>query len=143
MVKKLEFYFEEEDLWYTYEVDKERFEGLLIERFAEEYDISTNLSARELVEKLVGWDTLYDTYEEIVGEELKEEAYYKFVNDTVDKIVEFLPYNGPFNPNTYEKLLGFKAPFEGEIWIMLEIELDKNRIYYIVDDETETLTIKK
>ena len=143
MVKKLEYYFEEEGLWLTYEVEKETFEDLLVERFADEFDISAVSSAKEIVEKFIGWDTLYDTYEEIVGEELKEEAYYKFVRDTVDKIVEFLPYNGPFNPDTYEKVLGFKVPFEGEIWTTLEVRLDRNKVEYEVNEDTQTLTIKK
>lgn len=143
MVKKLEYYFEEEGLWFTYEVEKEFFEGLLVEKFAEEYDISADWSARQLVERFIGWDTIYNTYEEIVGEELKEDAYYKFVKDNVDKILYYLPHNGPFNPNTYEKLLGFKVPFEGEIWTTLEVKLDRNKVEYEVDEEAQTLTIKK
>lgn len=143
MVKKLEYYFEEEDLWYTYEIGQEYFEGVMIEHFADEFDISTDWSARQLVERFIGWDTLYNTYERIVAEDLEREAYDKFVSDTVDKIVEFSPYNGPFNPDTYEKLLGFKVPFEGDIWTTLEVELDRNKIDYEVNEDTQTLTIKK
>jgi hypothetical protein len=143
MVKKLEYYFEEEGLWFTYEVEEEKFMDLLVEKFMDQFNIGDEDSARDLIYRFVGWDSITDTYEEIVGEELKEEAYYKFVKHTVDKIVEFLPYNGPFNPDTYEKVLGFKVPFEGEVWTTLEVRLDRNKVEYEVDEETQTLTIKK
>lgn len=143
MVKKFNYYFEEEDIEFEYEVEEERFMDLLVEKFMDQFNIGDDASARDLIYRFVGWDSITDTYGCIVEEELKEEAYYKFVKDNVDKILYYLPYNKPFNPNTYEKLLGFKVPFEGEIWTTLEVKLDRNNINYETNEDTQTLTIKE
>ena len=143
MVKKLEYYFEEEEVEFEYEVEEERFMDLLVEKFMDQFNIGDEVSARDLIYRFVGWDSITDTYSSIVEEELKEEAYYKFVKDNVDKILYYLPYNKPFNPDTYEKLLGFKVPFEGEIWTTLEVKLDRNKVEYEVNEDTQTLTIKE
>jgi hypothetical protein len=143
MVTKFNYYFDEEDIEFEYEVEEERFMDLLVEKFMDQFNIGDEVSARDLIYRFVGWDSITDTYGCIVEEELKEEAYEKFTKNTLDKICGFLPDRKTFNPSEYEKLLGFKVPFEGEIWTMLEIKLDRNNINYETNEDTQTLTIKE
>ena len=143
MLKTIIFNFDEEDVDYTFEIMREEYDEMLLDRFADYYGQENNSGLRRLAEDFVGWDKLEEMFADVVEEDLKSDAYYKFTRETIDRILYYLPYNGPFNGKTYKKVLGFEVPFEGDIWVTLEYKLEKLGIEFIVDDETETLTIKK
>lgn len=143
MVEKIKFHFEEEDVDYVYEVEAEAYRELLLDKLADYYELDNHSGLRELVDDYIELDELYRRFADSVNKDLESDAYYKFTKDTIDKILYYLPYNKPFNPDTYEKLLGFKVPFEGDIWVTLELKLERNNIKFAVDEDTQTLTIKE